>query len=181
MYEFQIHLTEQDYDEFNDHYLMHSPLNRRTVHIIRLLVPLAFACVLVFYALQGEDLTGLIVRGVLFAIVSVVLGYAVWPIQRSVMRHGIRTMKKRGTLPFDEEAVVRFDADAVTQTTSNAESKMKYERIERVETGKTAVYLFINAVQAYIIPFTAFSPDAQREDFLAFIREKAPNAKIIDS
>jgi len=44
--------------------------------------------------------------------------------------------------------------------------------IEKIAVTEKAIYIYFSTVQAYILPITAFSDEAERRRFLEFIHSK---------
>ena len=66
---------------------------------------------------------------------------------------------------------MKFGEDWFFEITSETESKSKYSVIDRVIKGNKAVYVFVNDVQLYLIPFSVFDSE-QQEEFIDFIKGK---------
>jgi hypothetical protein len=89
------------------------------------------------------------------------------------LKLNIWVTKKSGKLPFPKNVNISFYGDYFEQTTETAETKTKYSAIERVYDGKFAIYIYIGAIQAFIIPLAAFESKRKKEEFMAFIRGKS--------
>ena len=53
-----------------------------------------------------------------------------------------------------------------------AETKIKYTAMERIEINKNAIYIYFNSIQACIIPFSVFESEKQKSEFIEFINNK---------
>ncbi|MDR2699188.1 MAG: YcxB family protein [Candidatus Methanoplasma sp.] len=82
-------------------------------------------------------------------------------------------MKIEGKLPVGE-TFIQFHEDHVFERMDLAETKVSYESIERIVVNVDAnkVYLFIGATGAFIVPFSVFENDADKDAFLTFVRNK---------
>ena len=89
-----------------------------------------------------------------------------------MMRVTIKSMQKGGKMPYDSEMRLCFGDDEVLEITKTAESRVKYTSIEKMHMGDTAIYIYISAMQAFIIPISAFESQAQKAEFIAFVRQK---------
>ena len=79
-------------------------------------------------------------------------------------------MKKDGKTPYGSDTLIRFYDDFLIDTTNDTETKIKYASIEKIWiNNKSAIYLFFNAVQAFVVPFSVFETEEQKAGFLEFI------------
>mgnify|MGYP001954218965 CR=1 FL=1 len=81
-------------------------------------------------------------------------------------------MKKEGRLPYNNEAIIKFDDEGIHEISSDNESNVKYSTIEKIAVTEKAIYIYVNSVQACILPVTAFSQDSEKQRFLEFINSK---------
>jgi hypothetical protein len=56
-----------------------------------------------------------------------------------------------------------------------------YALIEKIAVTENAIYIFISAIQAYILPVTTFTDEAEKLKFLDFIELKANVLREIKS
>jgi hypothetical protein len=177
-YQFAYSLTEKDYLEFNKYHLTNGPIAKKARLFQRLFVPFLFLLMLISFSLaSGGDWLPVLITGCIFLLISVAWQFAVKhffaAINTPFLRLNIWIMKKSGKLPFSKNVNISFYGDYFEQTTETAETKTKYSAIESVSEGKTAVYVYIGAIQAFIIPLAAFESESQKAEFLAFVRDKA--------
>jgi len=85
----------------------------------------------------------------------------------------IKLKKKDGKLPYGKNVLILFDEDFFYETTNEAEMKIKYSSIEKTAIGNSAIYIFIGAMQAFIIPLSVFETEKQKSAFLAFVNSKS--------
>lgn len=69
---------------------------------------------------------------------------------------------------------VRLGDDAVTASQRGAQSRIDWSAVVRNSQLPTHAFLWINKMQAVIIPFDAFADTQSRDAFLAFINSKVP-------
>jgi len=87
------------------------------------------------------------------------------------MKSQIKNAMKYGKFN-NKDVILRFDENIITEITDKNENKIKYSIIEKIALGKAAVYIYIGALQAFIIPFWVFESEQQKVDFLDFINQK---------
>lgn len=88
----------------------------------------------------------------------------------------IKMIKKEGKLPYGKEVFARFDDQLFMETANGNESKIDYANIEKIAVGQKAIYIYIGAIQAFIIPFSVFEDEEKREEFLTFLNHKKSEA-----
>lgn len=177
MFEFKINLNDDDYLFFNQYHFENSPGGRKALMSFRLVVPcISFMFICMFIVLElGLGL--ILLEASLLAVLSVFwIVYSKKLILKS-MRNGIKKMKKSGKLPYSDEALMKFDDEHIYETTSDSESKREYSSLEKISVTDKAVYIFFSSVQAYILPMSVFSDEAQKHKFLEFISVKAGNLR----
>ena len=167
-FQFTYTMTEQDYLDFNMHYMKHSKNVKRQGIIMRIMFAV-IVLLLLINRLQKDDL---IFTLVFCGIIMLILQLLVGPFMRWGVMHNIERMKKDGRLAYDKVSTFIFEDDSVNETTPDSVSTLRYSIFQRVEPGENAVYLFISASSAYIIPYRVFSTVKQRDAFLTFIRGK---------
>jgi len=47
--------------------------------------------------------------------------------------------------------------------------RIAYDNIEKIMIGNDTVYIFINSIQAAIVPFTVFKTEQEKNEFIHFI------------
>ena len=85
-------------------------------------------------------------------------------------KHIMEEMKKNGKLPYDKNVQMCFDEDSFINISEMGEMKVAYTGIEKVYEGTKHIYIYVNVSQAHIIPLHVFESEAQKDEFLAFIR-----------
>ena len=89
------------------------------------------------------------------------------------LKFQIKAMKKSGKMPYSAEAVMEFGEKTFTETTPENKSELKYSSIERVSiVGGKLIYIHINNLMAYLLPFEAFESVDEYNRFFDFIKTK---------
>jgi hypothetical protein len=189
MYTFNVKLTEADYYEFNKFQMKHDPASKRTRAVTRVFVLAVIGIYIILSLIYNAEraefaeverpvmlaatvITCIILFGVL-AGVSFLLDLLLTPL---FIKMSINATKKKGKLAFDEYAAVAFDEDSFTETTADAVNTAKYSKIEKICYTDSAIYIFLNAQMAQIIPLSVFESDEQRSAFWVFINQKKDTA-----
>jgi len=172
MFQFCYTLNENDYFEFNKYHAFNSPASRKNMIIYRFIVPIIFvACGLIAGTIVDEPVVTYYFY-IAFGIVAILWLIFFKPLMAKQIKKNIGRIKKSGKLPYQSNVTISFEDDFFVETTENGEARVKYSTIERVIITEKAIYIYINAVQAILLPFTVFSDEQKHDDFIVFIEEK---------
>jgi len=108
----------------------------------------------------------------LYVIFYVILWIAMKPLTEFILKVQIEMVKKEGKLPYDRDITMEFYKDYFVEITNETENKTNYTKIEKIIIGDNAIYIFVSAMQSYIIPFSVFKSEKQRSKFEFFIKNK---------
>ncbi len=172
MYQFNYQLSDSEYLEFNKYHLYNDPTNKKRAMRLRLVFPITFLLMLLVLLVNNEDSSIIVGSIVFFTVLSVGWGFLVKPYLFFVTKGYIKALKKTGKLPYAKDIQMQFEENDIYEKTDVAETKMNYSKIQKAVCGSNAIYIYINTLQAMIIPFSAFENENQRIDFLAFIDTK---------
>ena len=168
IYNFTYNLVEADYFEFNRHHTMGNKSAHKVVSAMRVFIAAFMGFIVLLNVISGGGMSSLIFPLTLGFIVIFGFDHLVL----LLIRWQIRSIKKQGKIPFGKDVNIRFDEESYTEINEVSETKINYTSMERVVKGHHAIYLYIGAVQATIIPFAAFETEEHMDDFLAFIFSK---------
>ena len=178
MYNFSYTLEDADYLEFNIFHFSAAPSHKRFERWLVTFVTCAIAVMTIARIARDEALH--VVTAIISGLIGVLLFYTllrltIKPVTGLIVRMQISLLKKDGKLPFGKNVQLVFSEDSFAETTEIAETKQKYAVVEKVMEGQRAVYVYTGAMQALIIPLTAFESDEQKREFLSFINSKINN------
>ena len=174
IYEFKTKTTDKDYYEFNKYHLTDSPDVKKSWLIGKLYLPTIFLIMLIFYVVRGDDWYSLSFTLIIFSIVSLIWIFSLKPLLLLFLKIHIRFMKKNDKLPYSNYATIEFYDDYFVEITENTKTEVKYDALFKVRVNEPkAIYLYQNAVLAYIIPFAVFDSDDERSEFIDFIKRKS--------
>ena len=177
MFEFKITLNDDDYLLFNQYHLLNNLIGRRTLMYFRLIIPFICLVIAFIFDIVNSDFLLILIEAIVMAILSILwICYSKRIILNS-MKRSLEKIKKEGRLPYNNEAIIKFDNESIHETSPNTESKTKYSLVEKIAVTEKAIYIYFSSVQAYILPATAFSEDAEKQKFLEFINLKADSLR----
>ena len=178
-YRFQIHLTEQDYVNYNLFVMFRSPHGRKQYYST-LFVLVAMMALFCLYSLWSADFApGSFVLCIPYMIAGAVFCLLLKPLMIWLLKLQVRRQKFSGKPGYSPEAVMEFFEDRFTEVTPEQKAEQKYTVIDRVcINGSRYIYIHVNTVMAYILPTSCFLSEEQREEFLHFLGERGTKISI---
>jgi len=178
-YQFEFKLSDVDYFEFNKFYIENAATHKDSLLNNRWLLGSAclFLSLSAFYVFSVTGTLLTLIVAVFALAVSAVYLVGLNRFFASIMiKSAMKRMKKDGKLPYGKDNIIQFDEDSIIEFADEAETKRKYSAVEKVVCGKSAIYIFTDAAQAYILPLSVFGAETQRNEFLTFINRKVDEA-----
>lgn len=173
LYRFQTKINDKDYYEFNKYHSVDSPDVKKIGLIGKLYVPAIFLLMFIYYIIRGDGWYSLSFALSIFGIISVIWFFLLKPLSLLFIKIHIKFMKKNGKLPYSNYATLEFYDDYFVEITENTKTEVKYDAVFKVRINESkAIYIYQNAVLAYIIPFDVFDSDEDRNGFVSFICQK---------
>ncbi|MBR5234102.1 MAG: YcxB family protein [Clostridia bacterium] len=177
-FRFNVKLSDKDFLEFNYFHMLKSHYGRKTYILLKtllLVLPLVFW--FAGYAIHSfsEDYPKMLI--VLIPL-CLILFFTAKPIMKASVKQQLNTWMKKGKKPYSTEAVMEFSDESIVETTSENHTELKYSAIDSVYVVKgEIVYLYINAGQAYMLPYASFENEKQFNNFIEFISKKTKPVK----
>ncbi len=177
MYTFRYQVTEDDYFQYNLYHCYSISTYRNRLMLQKYLTALLLVICGIMYSSSSFDypVIGYAVFGV-FVILWLVFFRQIVIIRQ--IRKSIEVMRKTGKVPFDKEVTMIFDEEKIRSEADDAQMSAPYSSIEKIVTGENALFLYKWAIEAYVLPYRAFSGEEEKEAFLRFLAQKT-NAAVI--
>lgn len=178
-FQFNVELTEEEYLDYNRFIMFKSPYNAnrtsKIFDIVLVVVLILGALAFILNLLLGEVDVTMIVCLVIIALCK--FGYK--PLLSFLLSYQIKSLKKKGKLPYSSSATVEFYEDRITEVTDSIRTEVLYSSVEKISilSGKF-VYIHINSSMAYILPMRSFESEAQYTSFVEFIEAKTVKADV---
>ena len=172
MFDFSYSLDDTDYLEFNKFHYKTAPASKRIMYATQAFVPVALFIISILFFLNNRDIPAFLMSVVIYTIISVAWVFSVKPLATIQTKITIKNIKKDGRLPYSKTVQIQFDEENITVNSEEAKSEYKYSIIEKIAEGDSAVYIYIGAIQAFIIPFSVFQTADRKNNFLEFIKMK---------
>ena len=147
-----VHLSEEDYIKFNEFHNLNSKAGKKMIWIMRVIVPICFLFLDLMEYLRTMDKMEFIFQLVIAGIFILVWELIVPSVIKKSTRFTIRMIKKDGKLPFHVQAEIEFADDEMIEKSDESIIRKKYEDILNVYEVSDTFYVYIGAIQAWVIP-----------------------------
>ena len=157
----EYNLNPEDYIRFNEYHFAHSPMVRRNKWFFFVLPPLA-GCVTVL--LMPAHIMAKVITLLLLLIIWPCFALLYWP---AAIRHRLHKFMREGdnTTHFGKH-IISISPDGLEEMSDTAKNSVKWKGITKLVTAEHGLYLYNSAVSAYIVPNSAFTSEAQRQEFI---------------
>ncbi len=173
LYQLECIINDKDYYEFNKYHMKNAADVKKGRLLGKLIVPVMFLFFIIYYIARGYDWIYLRYAAIVFGVVSVIWFFAIWPLGLLFLKLHIRLMKKYSKIPYSSFTAMEFCDDNFVEKTNDTKTELKYDAIYKVcINDKKAIYIYLDAARACVIPFNAFESDEQAEEFIQFIKRK---------
>ena len=170
--ELNYEITKQDYLDYNLYYMQYSSTMKKTLLVQRFILPLIF-----------------LVFPFILATISSKIPFWYWMTIFNVTtivwivfypRHLKSQVKKRISKMVDEGKNVGFlgnsklilTEEGITLITEARESKTSWKAVESICETEKHIFIFISAVEAYIVPNRIFESENMKKEFLELLNSK---------
>lgn len=167
---YNITLNDEDYILFNIFYANNSKAGKRSMNMIRLIVPVLSLFVVMRYTIAKAEYGLIITEAVVLTALSVIWWIFAPKILERNIRRSINKMKADSKLPYCKNSEIEFREDVIEEKSGDREIRVKYTDIENIYTEKDYIYIFYNVSQAFIIPCHCL--DGDRENVIEYITKK---------
>jgi hypothetical protein len=176
MLQYQCRLSEQDYIDFNLFTVHSNPAYKRAILLVRLILPAMFLVLTAFSLAAKRE--GVLIQTVIYAVVILIWELLVKRLYDFITLRTIKTQLKNSGSLYAPEYTLSFNEDHILESTQQTESRVSYEKLERIAVHMGAVYVYPTSVTAMIIPAAQFPAEADRERLLAFLGQRRGDLQI---
>lgn len=179
-FKFNITIDDKDYLDYNTFWIFKSPYGKWQWIKFRLLLILPFAVLCLLPLTSENNSPQTIIVSIISATIMLILCQLLFkPIFIWIFKAHIRSLKKRGKMGYSPISEMEFYEDCFTEITPDNKTEQKYTAIERVSVlTDRVIYIHVNNLMAYIVPFNCFESEEQLNGFLAFLKTKCANIDI---
>ena len=177
-----VSVSEDDYLKFNQFTMLSTAYGKEQMRKLRITLAVIGAVFAFIILLQnGFGLSSLWGIVPILAVVGA-LEYFLPRWVRFTVKTQIEDMKKKGKLAYSPKAEVEFYEDQLVEITPESRDEVKYSAIEAVcVVRKSALYLYMDTVRAYLLPYSSFESDEQVCELVEFLKTKIKNVQAFDA
>ncbi len=168
---FKIHLTDEDYINYNLLYSVYSELGKKNIFRGRMIAPVVSLCALAIMAITGENWATLLAEAAFLLVICLAWWFIYPNILKKMVRKNIMRIKAAGRLPYSDEETLEFLDEEIVGTTEREVKRFRYEDIEKIDVFGEYILIWIDSVRAWILP--SASLEGRRGELLEFLRAKA--------
>ena len=179
LYRLNITLTEEDYFAFNCFHSYESPKGKKQFQRLRLMFVLlmAFLAALFVYRHGWPRCIPNLISEAVVATIGYFLIFSNKALRRN-MRRQIKRLTENGKMPYDSANTFEFYEDKLVEFTNASRTEKTYPAFERIcVLSDRYVYLYTNAIGAYILPIEQVKAQTDFQSFLAYLKEICPNVE----
>lgn len=182
MFIFNYNLNEQDYIRFNYYVYYNDKSAKETYNIFKFKLPVAIWILFTIYFVLYGNLKMFAIITISYLIFWLIfmffLGFTFEKYIKKIVKITVENAKKNGTLPYDTINKVNFNENEIIEELPNKKNILKYEVIEKIIISNDYYYIFLNSIEAIIIPNKAVKTKKEKEKFYDFLCQKVSSDKI---
>jgi len=158
-------IIEEDYIKFNIHHMDISKTYRRTILKQRYVVPIIFLIIPFFLVKISKIpfLNWIVLYGLLYIIwICFYKKYLIWKVKNNIKK-SLKEGKNNGILG---KRTFEICEDEIIETSEYGKSSTNIKSVEDVFINDEYIYIYINRLQAYIVPLRAFINKKEKDEFI---------------
>lgn len=173
LYQFNIHLTEDDYVAFNQFHSFETPQGKQLIRNSRMILTLVMAVLAALFLIVDGFTSFSVTYAVVLGLFTVFYLTMFKKIMNRNIQKQIQKLKKTGKLPFDPVSTIEFHEDRMVEITASRHTEQRYDAMERIcVVGERYLFLYYSSVGAYILPIPQIRAQAAPEELLGFLMQK---------
>lgn len=181
-FSFNVKLTDDDYLLFNEFALKNSNMNKKADIITKALISIIFILsALNLIITNGINTVSVVAAG--FLIVMWLIFMLCSKKANAVFTRFFTRMLIKGKVkkPYTPDSVLEFYDEYFKEIAPDNKSEINYSAIDKVTfvNGKY-VFLFLDQIRGYVVPFNCFESEAQQNAFIDFITSVCNKTEFSD-
>jgi len=168
---FEYQLNKEDLIDFNVFHITYSKSARRSLFLQRYILSLSFL-VLPFFLRQFTNIP--LVYWLAVFILLYVYWVAFYPkrLNKLVSKKISKMLAEGKNNSVVGAHNLTISEDGIVDRSEQTEAKTQYSTIENIVEDKKHIFIYVSANSAHIIPITIFENVDQKNEFLAFLRQR---------
>ena len=181
-FSFNVKLTDKDYLLFNEFALKNSGMSKRADALSKILVSIIFivscANLLITDGITPVTVVAVIILcllGLIFLLCSKKFNTV---FTKTFTRF---TLKGKAKKPYTPESTLEFYDDFFKEIAPDNRTESNYTAIDKIcVVMNSYVFIFIDSIRGYIVPFASFKDADEEKAFLAFLGTLTPNIEFFE-
>lgn len=175
-FKININLNDTDYINYNTFVLIKSPYGKKKILKMRISAMIIFLSISFFFLFIGAFSTNALLSALPSVIFLILYELFLNPILALSIKNNIKSDKSSGKTAYSPVSEIEFYNDKFIESTHYNKTEEKYSVIERVSViTENVIYIHVNSVMSYILPYNCFESKEQYNNFLDFIKTKCEN------
>ena len=170
---YRIRLTDQDYLRYRIAHFRHSKSGKRQVYQARKRIVRDCIIFVLMFILMGAQRDLLLIFSIGLSIMSVVMYIKAPKILERAIQKQVNELKMDGKLPYHADSEIEFLESMIVHRSAQGEMYLNYSDIENIYFDQYYLYIYVNAVHAFIIPYHCLGED--KEQVIEYVTKKKIN------
>ena len=178
-FQFTVNTNDKDYLEYNKFWSFRSHYGKRQIVTFRIVIA-ALLCLNALVLLYGGGFTAEAFISIIPAVITLIIfELALNPFFVLILKLQMKGLKKQGKMGYSPVSNIEFYEDTFIEITPDNKTEQKYSAVERISVvDNKYIYIHVNNIMSYILPFSCFETKEQLDEFLAFLKTKCENIDI---
>ncbi len=175
-FQFNVNTTDKDYLDYNKFWMLRSHYGKKQMMSFRIVIAVIFG-VYIFIPLYGGNFTvDSFISAIPMAILLIVFELSLSSLFVFFLKGHLKSLKKKGKMGYSPSSNIEFYEDSFVEITPDNKTEQRYSSIERISiVDNKMIYIHVNNIMAYILPFSCFETKEQYDEFFEFIKTKCTN------
>ena len=178
-FQFKVNTDDKDYLDYNKFMILRSHYGKNQMVGFRVVI----AVILVIYILSSLFLGNFTIDSFIgiipIAVLLILFELLISPLFVFFLKGNLKSLKKKGKMGYSPSSVIEFYEEVFIEITPDNKTEQKYSTIERISVvDNKVVYIHVNNIMSYILPFSCFQSKEQFDSFFEFIKTKCANIDI---
>lgn len=176
-----VNCNDSEYLEFNRFVQFHTPSGRKANTPARIILALLPLLIGLYNCVESGFSAAGIISAVLMIPLSVLVVFTFEHYMWFFSKLHIKSLMKKNRL-YSPASHMEFYEDYFVDYSSDKQVKTAYSTVQSVYiVNSQVVYIFENAIQAFIVPVASFSSLAEWNGFISFLNAKTGNVNIVNT
>lgn len=172
-FEFNVNVDDNDYLDYNAFWLLRSHYGKKQMLNFRIFIAVIFGLGILYVLHSGGFTLVSFIATLPMLILLVVMELLFSPFYIFFLKGYLKSLKKRGKMGYSPASIIAFHEEFFIETTPNNKTEYKYSAVERISIIEDkVVYIHLNNILSYILPFSCFENKEQYNEFIKFMKTK---------